>query len=746
MNTKKKTYYRDLDIVRVLSCILVLLYHLNILKGGYLAVCIFFVLSGYLSIISAFRKEKFSILTYYKERLIHIYIPLLIVVFITLGVISLIPSINWLTLKPETTSVILGYNNFWQLSANMDYFARHVSSPFMHFWYIGILLQFELVFPFIYFFLKFLGDKIKKIVPVALMVTLSFVGFGYFFYASLTKNIMVTYYDTFIRLFSILFGVSLGLFHVYYKDIKSCYIKNKTISRIIFYMYLLVTIALSILIPSDSSYFNITMLLITLIGCRLIDYGTLYSKEEVNVFDKIIKSLASVSYEIYLVQYPVIFFFQDIMMKNYFKVPIIIVITLILSYILHFALNYKKNNEGKIKFKVLRIITLVLLSSCAIYGIYYYVITEDHTQEMKELEEQLNKNEELMEQKQKEYEEALKEEQDNWNSILEDLESGEEAIKEAITKMPVVSIGDSVMLGAANSLYKTFPKGYVDAKVSRADCEVPSILRSIKNKIGEVVVIGLGTNGSCGNGTRNEILNILKDKKVFWLTVTNDRQVHINSHIRSLADKNDNVYLIDWENISKGHRDYFGADGIHLTGKGQSAYSKAIYDAIYKVYLDEFNKKKNGIIEEHEKELKEKITFFGNDVIINVFDNIKEKFLKTDFRLDKNYTFSRLKDEIKKGVEENTLNHRVVLAFDKTLEITKDEYSELLGILKDYEVYILSFNSKLDFGNNNVTVIDFYSEIKAHDDYLLADRIHLSKAGNEMLSFMLDQIINKKSE
>ena len=67
----KKVYYKDLDIVRVLSCILVLLYHLNILKGGYLAVCIFFVLSGYLSIISAFRKEKFSILSYYQERFIH---------------------------------------------------------------------------------------------------------------------------------------------------------------------------------------------------------------------------------------------------------------------------------------------------------------------------------------------------------------------------------------------------------------------------------------------------------------------------------------------------------------------------------------------------------------------------------------------------------------------------------------------------------------------------------------------------
>ena len=75
---------------------------------------------------------------------------LLIVVFITISVISLLPSIKWLNLKPETTSVLLGYNNFWQLSANLDYFARHVNSPFIHLWYIGILLQFDLICKFVF--------------------------------------------------------------------------------------------------------------------------------------------------------------------------------------------------------------------------------------------------------------------------------------------------------------------------------------------------------------------------------------------------------------------------------------------------------------------------------------------------------------------------------------------------------------------------------------------------------------------
>ena len=41
---EKKEYCIGLDIIRGISCIMVLLYHLNILKGGFLAVCTFFSL------------------------------------------------------------------------------------------------------------------------------------------------------------------------------------------------------------------------------------------------------------------------------------------------------------------------------------------------------------------------------------------------------------------------------------------------------------------------------------------------------------------------------------------------------------------------------------------------------------------------------------------------------------------------------------------------------------------------------
>ena len=52
-------YYKRLDIIRIFSCIAILFYHLGILKGGYLAVCTFFVLSGYLAVTTSFKKDKF---------------------------------------------------------------------------------------------------------------------------------------------------------------------------------------------------------------------------------------------------------------------------------------------------------------------------------------------------------------------------------------------------------------------------------------------------------------------------------------------------------------------------------------------------------------------------------------------------------------------------------------------------------------------------------------------------------------
>ena len=717
---ENKKYYKTLDLIRILSCVAVFLYHLNILKGGYLAVCVFFVLSGYLACNSAFRKDTFSLKEYYFNRLKHIYLPLLFVIFLSIFAVSFIKT-NWLNLKPETVSVLLGYNNYWQIDANMDYFARHVDSPFMHFWYIAILLQFELVFPSIFLIFKKMGEK-KKFIPIILLILLSIGSTIYFYISSINdSNIMNVYYNSLTRVFSIIFGITLGFIIHYYKSFIP--FKNKIINTIIFSIYLVILILLCIFIKSDSNLFSYAMILTTLISCRLIDYSTIFISP-LNKFDKVMKYISSISYEIYLFQYPVIFIFQYIVLKDYFKLPLIIIITIILSIILHFALDKKKN--------ILKYILLIVITITSLFGVYKFIIEKDHTPELNKLKEELAKNEEEMKLKQKEYQEKVKREKEEYENKLKELENGSNNLEEVITNLSVVGVGDSVMLGAVNGLYRTFPNGYFDAKVSRTDYEANGILRGLLNQgmLSDTVVIHLGTNGQCGNRCRDVIMNTLGDRKVFWITVSNDYDVHVNSGLKEYSNNFSNSYIIDWEEASKGHPEYFAADKIHLNSSGIQAYCKLVYDSIYNVYKEEIEAKRQEMINNHNNELKTKITFYGNDLLLNVSKYMDYK--DADYVIDKEFNYNKLVESIKKKKP----NYNVVFVFDNSFKINNDQYKSIMNLLKDNKVYVVKVNNYLKYDNTEII------EFKDMNNYLMVDNVHLTGKGNEKLS----ELINKKIE
>ena len=740
MKSSKK-YYKALDLIRVIACISVLLYHLNILKGGYLAVCVFFVLSGYLSCISAFKKEKFSFKSYYYNRFIHLYIPLLAVVFISICIISFIPAVNWLNLKPETTSILLGYNNFWQLSANLDYFARHVNSPFMHLWYIAILLQFDLVFPFLFAGLKKIGDRFNKLVSCLLPLFLVLVSCIYFYIVSLNGNIMIAYYNTFTRVFSLLFGVSLGFVHSYYKPLVPESLKKKQISKFIFYVYLLILICISIFIDAKSILFQVSMIFATLISCRLIDYGTIGVKVELNKFDNFIKFISAISYEVYLVQYPIIFLLQYISINIWIKLFIIIILTFVLAFILHFSLSFKNKKN---KFKLLRYILSTIFLIISLYGFYQYVIAEDHTAEMKALENQLNQNEKLMQERQEEYALKLKQEEEAWMSRIESLELSEDELKSMVSNLPVVGLGDSVMLGALQNLYDQFPNGYFDAKISRTAYVANGILQSLdyNNMLGDPIIFNFGANGDCPDSYKIEIMNTCGNRKVFWVNVTNDNDVHVNDRLNEFASKYPNLYIIDWNSISSGHQEYFFADGIHLTDSGRAAYTNAIYESIYQVYLSEYKEKKQKLIFEYEESQKNKISFYGNDILLNLFEYIQEDFKEAKFNINKEFDYEKLKQQVIEDITNNTLNNKIVFVFDNSVKFTLKEYQELINLCSGHEIYILSSDNIIStLQSENVKVVNLYKEINSHNEYLMIDKIHLTEKGNLALKDILNDII-----
>jgi hypothetical protein len=362
---------------------------------------------------------------------------------------------------------------------------------------------------------------------------------------------------------------------------------------------------------------------------------------------------------------------------------------------------------------------------------------------MKMLEELLRQNEELVLSMSEEQTIKLEEQDNEWQSKLDNLSAEEAELANKVSSLKVTGIGDSVLLGAVSGLYKRFPNGYFDGKVSRTDCQLIGLLNDIdsRGKLYDTVVINLGTNGSCTKNTP-AIMERLKDKKVYWLSVVNDYQVpNVARRIYEYPNLYSNVSIIDWKEISKDHKEYFYKDGIHLTSSGITGYSNAIYDAIYNDYKKEFDKKKEALLQEQETEKNKRITFIGNTTLIHLYPKLSEEITSSNIVSNKDYTIESLIEDINNKKTENILNKRLVFVLDNTFKTSKSNLEELFDSLKDYDVTFVSFNSSFD-GFNNVKVIPFYNEM-GDTSLFYNDKTNLNDSGLEKLKSILLANLNE---
>ena len=251
--------------------------------------------------------------------------------------------------------MLFSYNNYWQLHASLDYFTKHIDSPFMHLWYISILVQFDLLFPVLFILLKKLEEKFHKNISIFVVGICAIFSTILFFYMSQKQNIMVAYYDTTSRIFSILYGVLLALFlHKFELKPPKKLVKN---SRNVFRFYLLLLILFGIFVAADAGNFALTMIITSLISIRLIRYAYLEkNKRRTSLVETVISKISKFSYEIYLVQYPIIFLMQDRFNNTTIKNIVIIVLTFIISYIIHALINkqFVKKQLNILKFTIIR--------------------------------------------------------------------------------------------------------------------------------------------------------------------------------------------------------------------------------------------------------------------------------------------------------------------------------------------------------------------------------------------------------
>ncbi len=150
--------------------------------------------------------------------------------------------------------------------------------------------------------------------------------------------------------------------------------------------------------------------------------------------------------------------------------------------------------------------------------------------------------------------------------------------------IPKLAIGDSVMLGAATQLAEM---GFVvDAVESRQFSNGTDTIATLneQGRLGDVVVVHLGTNGTISQGDMTRMMDSLAGvPQVLLLTIDVDREwtAGNNAAIYDAVNTYPNVALLDWAGLSDAcPGDCFASDGYHLRSDGKTYYTDLIGGAL----------------------------------------------------------------------------------------------------------------------------------------------------------------------
>jgi peptidoglycan/LPS O-acetylase OafA/YrhL len=152
--------------------------------------------------------------------------------------------------------------------------------------------------------------------------------------------------------------------------------------------------------------------------------------------------------------------------------------------------------------------------------------------------------------------------------------------------IPVIAIGDSVMLGAAPKLSEALGPGtYVDAKVSRQYKVAIDIVRALKEqgRLGQGVVLHLGNNGPMSVETFRAVMDQLVDVPrvvVVNVRVTRPWEPDVNRVLAEQVPTYPNARLLDWWGESAMHGDWFAKDKTHLNAAGANSYALLVAAAL----------------------------------------------------------------------------------------------------------------------------------------------------------------------
>ncbi len=152
--TQHEEYRNDIDGLRAIAVLAVIVFHFGFLPNGYFGVDVFFVISGFLItgiIMKKIDGNRFSIVEFYLRRTRRI-IPLSLfvsMVALVIGIKTMLPD-DLENLAQSVIATNIFSNNILQAVTTRNYWdVVNEYKPLMHTWSLGVEEQYYLIYPFL---------------------------------------------------------------------------------------------------------------------------------------------------------------------------------------------------------------------------------------------------------------------------------------------------------------------------------------------------------------------------------------------------------------------------------------------------------------------------------------------------------------------------------------------------------------------------------------------------------------------
>ena len=585
MSSSSSRYIHSVDGLRAVAVLAVLLYHLGIdwIPGGFLGVDLFFVISGYvitgLILDSIARSGTLDLRAFYLSRIRRLLPALVAMLVFTTLFIGVYAPETVRRFVSDIPYVLTGSMNWALVAREQDYFESIGRPPLLqHTWSLAVEAQFYFIWPLVLLFiLKYFGKKNISFAALAIAIASGVALFAYSIRIDTQESaISHVYFGTDTHSIGLFLGSALAvswqpqnltreiskraqdfidLIGVFgFLGLLSTFLfineSDPTLYRIAFPLSALFGCATLISVVHPASRFAPILSTRPLIWIGERSYGIYLWHWIVFQLTRPSIDLVGDDWALYALRVLIVFALADISLR-YIEVPVR------RGYFELWFRGMKYRTKAVRLRQKISTVAAVLLTFAATS-----LVSIDAMDRADQIAAQ----------------EKLAAEQANEGGIGQ-------VITDAQTPGLWVT-GDSVILGIRNVLAQYERIELINARVGRQISELIEVTRTDQQFVGDSpVVLNLGNNNRLVESEIVELMEIVKAQpKIIVVNTAVPRSWKDlnNQLIREVTSRYPNTILVDWDQISSNHPEYFATDGVHLNPPGVNAYVSAIREVLNK--------------------------------------------------------------------------------------------------------------------------------------------------------------------